>query len=123
MPSASPSLYSELSSTSSLVIFKGDLNYRKLLGDRAWPHETPFDVSLAGFRPAPLLTLRTMVGNFIRFYVNNRSHGCHCFLQKADLVSGLPPGRSESLMASEPDWMITGKWALIQFAPRTGEKT
>ncbi|WKY11097.1 hypothetical protein Q1695_002998 [Nippostrongylus brasiliensis] len=36
-----PELYYELSAA-SLIMFKGDLNYRKLVADREWPYDTPF---------------------------------------------------------------------------------
>ncbi len=42
--------------------WKGDLNHRKLLSDLAWPAETSFQRSLAGFHPSHILTLRTLVG-------------------------------------------------------------
>ena len=91
MSSEAPDLYRQLQSA-DLLIIKGDLNYRKLLGDRNWPHNTGFCASLEGFHPAPLLALRTM---------------------KADLVSGLAPER-EALAVGDPTWMISGEWALIQ---------
>uniref|UniRef100_A0A1I7XV13 Sugar phosphate phosphatase n=1 Tax=Heterorhabditis bacteriophora TaxID=37862 RepID=A0A1I7XV13_HETBA len=41
MPLLAPDLYKDLSA-SSFIIFSGDLNYRKLVGDREWPYQTAF---------------------------------------------------------------------------------
>jgi damage-control phosphatase, subfamily III len=45
MEEKAPDLYNQMCQ-SSLIIFKGDLNYRKLVGDRQWPWQTPFNVKL-----------------------------------------------------------------------------
>lgn len=79
---------------SDLVLFKGDLNYRKLTGDREWDHTVGFDTALRGFGPAPLCSLRTL---------------------KANVQVGLQPGQGEKLSSHDPDWMTTGKYAIIQF--------
>ena len=34
---------------------------------------------------------------------------------KADVVVGLPEGIEEKLSASEADWMISGKYAVVEF--------
>lgn len=91
MPIHDPDLYRVLQS-SSLLILKGDLNYRKLLGDLDWPHSTPFDVALREFRPSFLVTLRT---------------------NKADLISGLSKERESELPSH---FLTTGEYAVIQVA-------
>ncbi len=86
-------LYSELGN-SNLVLFKGDLNYRKLAGDRKWNPTTPFQVALGKFQPAPLCALRTL---------------------KCDMVVGLRPGQAEEAQKKNNNWMIAGDFGVIQF--------
>ncbi|KAJ8009574.1 hypothetical protein DPEC_G00090290 [Dallia pectoralis] len=94
MAGDAPDLYTTLQG-SNLVLFKGDLNYRKLSGDREWEHTVPFDRALRGFQPAPLCSLRTL---------------------KANVQMGLQPGQGENLSAQDPGWMTSGKYAVIQFS-------
>ncbi len=96
MKSTSPDLYSDLGQA-DLIVFKGDLNYRKLVGDLKWEHTTPFEVTLRGFHPAPLCTLRTL---------------------KADVVVGLQPGQAQASQKRSEDWMITGDFGVIQFCSK-----
>ncbi|XP_053685306.1 damage-control phosphatase ARMT1-like [Sabethes cyaneus] len=97
MKEISPSLHDDLAQ-SSLLIFKGDLNYRKLLGDFNFPYTTPFREALRGFEPTNLCTLRTV---------------------KADLICGLPEeGLAEQLFAKDDRWMVTGEYGVIQFAAK-----
>ncbi|TRY57055.1 hypothetical protein DNTS_023958 [Danionella cerebrum] len=83
--------------TSDLILFKGDLNYRKLTGDRKWAHTVKFNQALRGFQPAPLCSLRTL---------------------KADVQVGLKPGQAEGLCSQDSNWMTNGRYAVIQlFSP------
>lgn len=93
MAADAPDLYATLQG-SDLVLFKGDLNYRKLTGDRYWDHTVAFRTALRGFEPAPLCSLRTLKGN---------------------VQVGLRPGQGEELSSQEPDWMTSSKYAVIQF--------
>ena len=94
MKSVAPDLYDHLSKA-NLVFFKGDLNYRKLVGDRKWPHTTPFVEALWGFLPAPLCSLRTL---------------------KANVQVGLFSGQDGKLDAISKEWMTSGSFAVIQYA-------
>ncbi|PSN30855.1 Protein-glutamate O-methyltransferase [Blattella germanica] len=93
MKSVEPKLYAKLSEA-NLIVFKGDLNYRKLLGETNWSTTESFSKALQGFHPAPLVTLRTV---------------------KADLICGLKPGQAEIVAQKSPNWLITGDYAVIQF--------
>lgn len=84
-------LRKELAS-SGLVLIKGDVNYRRLLDDRHWPHTTRMEEVCAYF-PAPFVALRTL---------------------KGEIMVGLEAGQAESLQAEDPDWMIDGKRGVIQ---------
>ena len=43
MKDHTPELYQQLRTESSLVVFKGDLNYRKLVGDLNWEYTATFE--------------------------------------------------------------------------------
>ncbi|KAK0161787.1 hypothetical protein PV327_008201 [Microctonus hyperodae] len=91
MKDKSPELYAKLSEA-KLVIFKGDLNYRKLLGDINWMYETNLATALRGFKPTNIVSLRTI---------------------KADLIVGLSCEKATELFKEQENWMITGQYGLI----------
>jgi hypothetical protein len=45
--------------TASVAIFKGEVNYRRLVGDFRWPASTPF-ADVTEYFPAPVVALRVM---------------------------------------------------------------
>lgn len=94
MKDVEPNLYARLAKA-DLLIFKGDLNYRKLLSDLNWDPTTSFTESLKGFVPTKLCSLRTV---------------------KADVISGLARGKAEELAALNELWMKDGDYGVIQFA-------
>jgi len=77
---------------SLLVILKGDLNYRRAVGDALWTTPTSWAEATAYF-PAPLLTLRTL---------------------KSDALVGIPADHAELLTAQDPHWRTNGKRGVIQ---------
>lgn len=96
-------VHAELSK-SDLVVVKGDLNYRKLTGDRQWPRDTPFSTGIGPLASAGLKiwALRTC---------------------KADVCCGLAPGVDEQVSAQwaaagnkyGAQWCASGKWAVLSF--------
>lgn len=91
---------------SELVVFKGDLNYRKLVGDAQWDPTTPFTEAVGPLGPGSginVLALRTC---------------------KADVVVGLRQGLDEELRAQEGGggesgarkWAWNGKYAVVSFS-------
>lgn len=81
-----------------LVIFKGDLNYRKLLADISWDPTDDFLTCLKGFQPTNICSLRTV---------------------KADLICGLPQGKAEELDRLDSQWMITGEYGVVMFMEKS----
>jgi len=76
----------------TMVVFKGDANYRRVIGDALWPPETTL-AEATGYFPAPLLLLRTM---------------------KSDAVVGLAPGLAERLDTVDREWRLNARRGLIQ---------
>lgn len=96
MQRSASELYADLAQ-SHLLIFKGDLNYRKLLGDLNWKSDTKFADVLQSFRPTNVCALRTI---------------------KADLICGVAVDVCANISDRNPKWMETGEYGVIQFAPK-----
>ncbi|MEV5434354.1 damage-control phosphatase ARMT1 family protein [Streptomyces sp. NPDC052701] len=79
--------------SAAVTVVKGDLNYRRLVGDRQWPATTPFADVTARF-PGPVAALRTL---------------------KSDVITGLDARTEAALVAREGQrWRTAGTHALIQ---------
>jgi hypothetical protein len=84
--------------SATIVVLKGDVNYRRLIGDALWAPATPLARACEDAR-APIVCLRTM---------------------KSDPVVGLPEGIAERLDATHPGWRIDGQRAVLQTLVPTG---
>lgn len=85
---------------SDLVIFKGDLNYRKLVADAAWPYTTPFEVALGPMGRGSGVKISSLRTN------------------KADVCVGLESDRIVAALdkkAPDAAWVRSGKYAVISF--------
>jgi hypothetical protein len=79
-------------SQAHVIISKGDLNYRRYVEDRAWSHDTSAsDVWLSDL--PPVLALRVL---------------------KSELVVGLERAVMEAAARAEPDWLFSGRNAVVQ---------
>jgi hypothetical protein len=85
-------LKNELSAV-SLIVVKGDANYRRLLGDRHWDFTTNF-ADIVCYLPSPMVALRTL---------------------KSEVAAGIKPEIVDQLEVSDSSWLTNGQWGLIQF--------
>ena len=96
LPIVEPALFEDLADA-DLVVYKGDLNYRKLTYDGMWPHSTPFSEALG-----PLAKKHD--GQGVRTLVLRTA--------KADVCVGLKPGQERSF---EEGWTRYGKYAVVSY--------
>lgn len=96
LPIVEPALFEDLADA-DLVVYKGDLNYRKLTYDGMWPHSTPFSKALG-----PLAKKHD--GQGVRSLVLRTA--------KADVCVGLKPGQDTKF---EDGWTRYGKYAMVSY--------
>jgi hypothetical protein len=82
---APPSLFG----AADVLIFKGDLNYRRLVGDLRWPTSTPFAATLPALG-ASIVALRTL---------------------KSDVLVGVD---DDAIRDLDGDWRINGRYGSVQ---------
>ena len=76
---------------SNLIISKGDVNYRRWLGDARWSSDAPLATII---NPATsLLLLRVL---------------------KSDVIAGLKFRQEKDMFIRDPNWQFNGQWGVIQ---------
>lgn len=79
----------------TVLIFKGDANYRRLFEDREWPHTTPVG-HLLDYLNRPCFSIRTL---------------------KSEIALGLGDHQLRCLFEADREWLINGKYGLIMGNP------
>ncbi|MGH8002314.1 MAG: damage-control phosphatase ARMT1 family protein [Brasilonema sp.] len=79
-------------SNSSLIVIKGDANYRRLLGDRHWDFTTNIS-DIVSYLSAPMVALRTL---------------------KSEVAAGIKPEVLEEVAQSDSAWLTNGQWGVVQ---------
>ncbi|PYC80593.1 hypothetical protein C7C46_12620 [Streptomyces tateyamensis] len=80
-----------------MTVMKGDLNYRRLVGDQLWPPTTAFG-EVAGCFPSSVAALRTL---------------------KSDVIVGMDEATVSRLDGSDEAWRTSGRHAVVQVSVRT----
>jgi len=94
-----PQSLKETLARAQLVILKGDMNYRRAVGDTIWGEGESFEGIMAYF-PAPMVALRSL---------------------KCDALVGVPREVTRKLDAISEMWRTTGRYGVIQFAHSQSE--
>lgn len=79
----------------TILLFKGDANYRRLFGDREWATSTPIEQVLDYFK-SPCVSIRTL---------------------KSEIVLGLTDSQVLALDEEDKNWRINGRYGLVMVAP------
>ena len=88
-----PSELSAELNQSSLLISKGDANYRRWLGDRLWPYTTNI-ADIISYMPMPVVLVRTI---------------------KSELMAGVSAEKLADLQKNHPNWLTSGQYGVLQF--------
>jgi len=88
-------LRNEMKKMCDLSFVKGDANYRRLLGDCMWDPSAPFDEVVGNYFPTPVCALRTL---------------------KAEIGVGMDTEQIERAKRLDSDWMVNGRFGVVQFA-------
>jgi hypothetical protein len=77
---------------SDLILFKGDVSYRRLLDDRRWDPETPME-ELTAYVPSAFGVLRTL---------------------KSEVLVDVQRETIEEISRGDPEWSVRGHYGLVR---------
>jgi hypothetical protein len=81
-----------------LTLLKGDVNFRRLVEDRAWPFHTDL-ASLTDWFPGTFAVLRTL---------------------KSEVAADIPPELVRSVQGQDSAWLSNGRWSYVRLVPLRG---
>jgi len=79
--------------SATAIVLKGDLNYRRYVGDRSWSPMSPITSHRVRSLP-PVLSIRVL---------------------KSDVVVGLDPEVAEKASLEDPEWLHNGRYSIVQY--------
>jgi len=82
---------------SDVILFKGDVNYRRLLSDRKWSFKARME-DIVSYIPVSFALLRTM---------------------KSEIAVDLDENLLNALSSSDPEWMVNGERGMIRVVEKT----
>jgi len=87
-----------------ILIFVGDLNYRKLIGDINWSPSTTFKSALCQFQPTAVVALRTLKCD------------CVCDLNCDYETKIDETDKDDNYLCSTNYWQVNGKYAVVHLS-------
>ena len=93
-----PDLFTELKK-SRILIFKGDLNGRKMFADLKWK---------------PTDKLQTAVGPLAKLFAPSKTALCLARTLKCEVAFGIDETKYQEIQSKSPDWSYSGKYGEIQ---------
>ena len=91
-----PTALLDLLRAADVIVAKGDCNYRRLVGDRPWDAAETATFADVVDLPAPTIALRTL---------------------KAEVLVGVDAATCARAADLTPDWLVSGRFGLVQCAP------
>ena len=119
-PSAGPAPPAEATvhPKSRLVVFKGDLNFRRLVGDRDWDNGISFATARSHER-TELGVVESLDDVLADFWPTDDVPVVALRTAKSEVSVGVPKAAVAQLDATVKNWRVSGKYAVALLSPKT----